>query len=64
MSNFILAGVASNNFKAVLHLCINVEPQFPKKDCILGLQEDLPVKVLFSDEIIRGLTALFRLLCD
>lgn len=61
---FIPVGVASNNFKAVLQLFVNMEPQISKEDCIIGLQEVLPVELLFRDEIVKDPTTLFRLLRD
>lgn len=64
LAEFVPAGVASNNFKAVLQLFVNMEPQLPNEDCINGLQEDLTVEMLYCDEIIRGPTTLFRLLRD
>lgn len=63
-SDFNRAGVASNNFKVALHFSVNMEPQLPNEDCIIGLQEELPVKTRFWNELLRGCITLFRLLDD
>lgn len=58
LSDFNPVGVASSNFKVVVYLFINTEPQLPNKDCIIGLQEDLPVEMLFFDGTLEGLSTL------
>lgn len=51
-------------FKAALEFYVNRDPQLSNKECIEGLQEDLPVELLYSEDVIRAPTILFRLLRD
>lgn len=48
--------------KAVLLLYINMEPRLSNEDCIIGSEEDLPVEILFTVEIIERRNTLFWLL--
>lgn len=51
-------------FKSVLALYVNADPQPSNEECIQGLQDDLTVEMLFQEEVLRGPTTLFRLLRD
>ena len=47
-----------------MELYINEDPQPPNVECITSLREDLPPEVLYSNEVIKGPTMLFRILRD
>ena len=52
------------DIKAALATVISQEPQPPDEECINTLRDDLPPEVLYSSELLKGPTTLFRILRD
>ena len=50
--------------KAALATIISQDPQPSDEDCINTLRDDLPPEVLYSSELLKGPTTLFRILSD
>ena len=50
--------------KATLGIHVLAEPQPESDVCIGNLREDLPPEVLYSKEMLRGPTVLYRLIRD
>lgn len=55
---------AQADVKAALATIIVQDPQPPAEDCIDALRDDLPPEVLYSKELLKGPTTLFRILRD
>jgi len=52
------------DIKATMALTIMKEPQWPDEVAVQALREDISAEVLYSDEMLRGPTTLFRILRD
>lgn len=50
--------------KVALEFCVQKDPQLSEIECTDGLQEDLSVELLYSEDVICASTILFRLLRD
>lgn len=50
--------------KAALSIYVQSGPKRPDEDCISGLQEDLPVELLFQEEVLQEPTTKFPILQD
>lgn len=55
---------AQPDTKAALATVISYDPQSSNEDCVNNLRGDLPLEVLYSSELLKGPTALFRVLRD
>lgn len=58
------ANYTFSNIKAVFQLSKNGDPQLPDNVCIAGLQEDVTVELLLSNNFIRDHNQFFRVLSD
>lgn len=55
---------AQADVKAALATIISQDPQPSNEECINTLRDDLPPEVLYSTELLKGPTTLFRILRD